>query len=76
MTHWRQHIQIDPAICKGRACVAGTRILVSSVLDNLADGMTADEIARSYPPLTAADVRACMAYAAALAHEEMVPLAA
>lgn len=29
-----------------------------------------------YPPLTADDVHACMAYAAALAHEELVPLAA
>jgi uncharacterized protein (DUF433 family) len=48
---------------------------VSSVLDNLADGISAEEIMHSYPPLTADDVRACMAYAAALAHEELVPLA-
>jgi uncharacterized protein (DUF433 family) len=46
------------------------------VLDNLADGMTIDAIVASYPPLTADDVHACMAYAAALAHEELVPLAA
>ena len=74
--NWQQHIHVNPAICKGRACITGTRIMVSSVLDNLADGMTAEAIVASYPPLTADDVHACMAYAAALAHEELVPLAA
>ena len=73
---WKTHIHVDPAICKGRACITGTRITVSSVLDNLADGMTVDALVASYPPLTADDVHACMAYAAALAHEELVPLAA
>jgi len=74
--NWQQHVSVDPAICKGRACIAGTRITVSSVLDNLAEGITADSIVASYPPLTADDVRACIAYAAALAREELVPLAA
>jgi len=74
--NWQQHIHIAPSVCKGRACVTGTRITVSSVLDNLAEGMSVEAIVASYPPLTADDVRACMAYAAALAHEEVVPLAA
>lgn len=74
--NWQQRIHVDPAICKGRACISGTRITVSSVLDNLAEGMTADAIVASYPPLTVDDVRACMAYAATLAREELVPLAA
>ena len=33
-----------------------------------------EEIMRSYPPLTPEDIRACVAYAAALAHEEVLPL--
>jgi uncharacterized protein (DUF433 family) len=74
--NWQQHIRVDPAICKGRACIAGTRITVSSVLDNLADGMTVTAILASYPPLTTEDIQACIAYAAMLAHEELVPLAA
>ncbi len=74
--NWQQHIHVDPAICKGRACITGTRITVSGVLDNLAEGMTVDAIVASYPPITADDVRACMAYAATLAREELVPLAA
>ena len=74
--NWQQHIHVNPAICKGRACISGTRITVSSVLDNLADGMTVEALVASYPPLTADDVHACMAYAATLAREELVPLAA
>lgn len=74
--NWQERINVDPAICKGRACIAGTRITVSSVLDNLAEDMTVEAIVASYPPLCADDVRACMAYAAALAREELVSLAA
>lgn len=72
--NWKERISIKPDVCKGRACVAGTRILVSVVLDNLAAGLSPAEIMRSYPPLTEADIRACIAYAASLAHEEVVPL--
>lgn len=71
---WRQYISIDPKICHGQACVAGTRILVSVVLDNLAAGLPPDEIIRSYPRLTHEGIQACIAYAADLAREEIVGL--
>lgn len=49
--------------------------MVSVILDNLADGLTPEEIVKEYPPLTAEDVRAAIAYAAVLAREEeLVPL--
>ena len=73
--NWTDRISTDPQICKSRACVKGTRIMVSVVLDNLADGLSTEELMRSYPPLTREDIQACMAYAAALAHEEVLPLA-
>jgi len=73
--NWRERISHDSSICKGRACVKGTRIMVSTVLDNLAENLTPEEIMRSYPPLTREDVQACIAFAAALAHEEIHPLA-
>lgn len=72
---WQNRISTDPQVCKGRACVKGTRVMVTVVLDNLAAGLTPEEIMRSYPPLTREDIQACMAYAAALAHEEVLPLA-
>ena len=73
--NWHERISHDPATCKGRACVKGTRIMVSTVLDNLAEGVSLEDIAHSYPPLSREDIQACLAYAAALAHEEILPLA-
>ena len=47
--------------------------MVSVVLDNLAAGLSASEIVRSYPSLQPDDVAAAMAYAAELARERIVP---
>jgi uncharacterized protein (DUF433 family) len=71
---WRERITVDPAICHGQACIKGTRVLVTVVLDNLAAGVPIDEILRSYPSLRAEDVQAAMAYAAELARERLFPL--
>jgi len=73
---WQRHISVDPNICHGQACVTGTRILVSVVLDNLAAGIPEDEIIASYPRLTHESIQACIAYAADLAREEVVGLPA
>jgi len=73
--NWQERIGIDPNICHGRPCIKGTRIMASVILDNLAEGMTLDEVVADYPPLTLQDVRAAIAYAAALAREEeLLPL--
>jgi uncharacterized protein (DUF433 family) len=74
--NWREHVVTDPAICHGQACLKGTRILVSVVLDNLADGMTEDDVLRSYPTLTREAVRAAIAYAADLSRERVVAISA
>lgn len=66
-------ISTDPAICHGKACIRGTRIMVSIVLDNLADGLTPPEIVASYPTLVIKDVYAAMAYGAELARERLIP---
>ena len=69
---WQDYVVVDPKVCHGRACIKGTRIMVSVVLDNLAAGLTPDEIVQSYPPLTREAVQAAMAYAAELARERVV----
>jgi uncharacterized protein (DUF433 family) len=69
---WRERISTDPAVCHGQACIKGTRIPVAVVLDNLAVGLTVQEIVASYPTLSADDVRAATAYAAELARERIV----
>lgn len=61
---YRQFITIDPAKRAGKPCIRGLRITVYDVLDYLACGMSADEILRDFPDLTADDIRACLAFAA------------
>lgn len=69
---WRNRISTDPVICHGKACIKGTRIMVSVVLDNLAAGQSINDILRLYPTLHKDDVIAAIAYAAELAHERVV----
>lgn len=67
--NWRDRISVDAEVCHGQACIKGTRIMVSVVLDNLAAGMAYEEMLRSYPSLESDDVSAAVAYAAELARE-------
>jgi uncharacterized protein (DUF433 family) len=53
-----ERIIVDPNICHGKACIAGTRIPVSVILDNLSSGSTYDEIINAHPSLTIEDIRA------------------
>jgi uncharacterized protein (DUF433 family) len=69
MHSWRERVSTDPKICHGKACIRGTRIMVSVVLDNLAQGVSRDEILASYPSLQSADLDAALGYAAELARE-------
>ena len=71
---WRDHITVDPEICHGKPCIAGTRVLVTTVLDNLASGLDSEEITKSYPSVSREAVRAAISYAAALANERVVSL--
>ena len=72
--NWREHITVDPSVCHGTACIKGTRIMASVVLDNLAAGVGIDELLESYPSLTRDGVLAAMAYAADLARDRTVDL--
>ena len=75
MNNWQQRISINPNICHGKACIRGTRIMVSVILDNLAAGVSRQEILQSYPSLADSDLDVALAYAAELARERFVPLA-
>ena len=71
--NWQERISVDPKVCHGKACIAGTRVMVSVVLDNLAAGESPGAIATTYK-ISAADVQAALGYAAELARERVVPL--
>ncbi len=73
---WQDYISVDPAICHGRACVKGTRVMVSVILDNLAAGLSQVEIIESYPTLTEEAIQAAIAYAAEITRERFVTLPA
>lgn len=69
---WMERIAINPGVCHGKPCIKGTRIMVSIILDYLKAGETDEAILKQYPTLKAEDIRAALAYAAWLAHEEEV----
>ena len=66
---WQDRISVDPMVCHGKACVSGTRIMVSVVLDNLASGLSRSDILLSYPTLKSEDIDGCIAYAAELVQD-------
>ncbi len=70
--NWQEYISVDPMICHGNACIKGTRIMVSVVLDNLAADESQASILGNYPSITKEDIRAAIAYAAELARERYV----
>ncbi|MBI5851557.1 MAG: DUF433 domain-containing protein [Planctomycetes bacterium] len=71
--NWRERITARPDVCHGRACIKGTRIMVSVILDNLAAGRSREQILASHPSLCSEDVAAAMSYAAELAREQIIP---
>ena len=67
-----ERITIDPDVAHGRPAVRGTRMRVADVLSLLASGASEAEILEDYPYLTADDIKACLAYAAAQADHAVV----
>ena len=57
-----KRVPIDPQICFGRPCIRGTRIWVSLIVDNLAEGVSESELLAAYPQLQPEDIRAALAY--------------
>jgi uncharacterized protein (DUF433 family) len=74
--NWQSYISVDPEICHGKACIKGTRIMVSVILDNLAAGATSEEILQSYPTLSPEAIQAAISYAAELSRERIVSMPA
>ncbi len=71
----RERIEVNPNIHFGKPCVRGTRIYIAIILDALAEDLTPEQVIDHYPQLTLDDVRAALAYAAALAQENTWKLA-
>jgi uncharacterized protein (DUF433 family) len=61
----------DPAICGGEPVFRGTRVTLRTVLASLADGDSVEQLLKSFPTLSAAQVNAAIAFAAASAQEDL-----
>lgn len=69
-----RRISIDPKVCFGRPVIRGTRIWVSLIVDNLAEGVPESELLAAYPQLKPEDIRAALAYAAEMTRERVIPI--
>lgn len=67
-------ISINSNICGGQACIKGTRIPVHQIVKMLANCDTIESLLADYPTLTRVDILAALAYAGALAEDEVAPL--
>ena len=63
--HTLPAIVTDPDIMMGKPVIGGTRLTVELLLEDLAAGVTVEEMLEAYPCLTRESLRAAMAYAAA-----------
>ena len=69
MLEWQERISVNPQVCHGKACIRGTRVMISVILDNLAAGVPHEELLQSHPSIQESDIQAALAYAAELARE-------
>jgi uncharacterized protein (DUF433 family) len=68
-------ITSEPGKCGGRPCIRGLRMRVKDVLELLAAGASQEEILTDYPDLEAADITACLEFAAAQSDHALLKVA-
>ncbi len=64
-------IVCDPQICGGQPVFRGTRVTLRTVLASLAAGDDIPDVLRDFPTLTAEQVWAAVAFAAASAQDDL-----
>jgi uncharacterized protein (DUF433 family) len=58
-----ERIEINPRVCGGQPVIKGTRIPVSAILEQLAEGESWDSLLAGYPELTRGDIESALRYA-------------
>lgn len=56
-------IELNPKVCNGRPVIKGTRIPVSIIIEQIAEGASWDELLAGYPELKREDIQAALFYA-------------
>lgn len=70
---WQDRISIKPDVCHGKPCIKGTRVMVSVILANMAEGESNESIMTNYH-VTTEDIQATILFAADLAEDRFLPL--
>jgi uncharacterized protein (DUF433 family) len=69
--NYLSHFDTKQDICGGETVIRGTRVTLRTLLASLAEGATVDEILADFPSVSAEDVQAVIAFAAASAEEDL-----
>lgn len=69
-----ERININPLICNGKPVIAGTRVLVSNILADLATGKSFDQIIDNYPNISKEDISAALSFGSELMQFETIAM--
>jgi uncharacterized protein (DUF433 family) len=72
--NWREYIESNPEVLRGKPRIKGTRIPVSLILGYFAAGDTAEKIIQEFPDLNREQLSACLDFARDLSEFEAVTL--
>jgi len=68
----KNRIELNPKVCNGKPVIRGTRITVSVILEQIAEGISWDTLLANYPELEKEDIKAALNYAmSSLDHTEI-----
>jgi len=68
----KKGIELNPKVCNGKPIIKGTRIPVSVILEQIAEGVSWDSLLANYPELDREDIKTALHYAmSSLDHSEV-----
>jgi uncharacterized protein (DUF433 family) len=72
MTISLDRIELNPKVCNGKPIIKGTRIPISVILEQVAEGESWNTLLKNYPELKKEDIQAALLYAkSSLDHSEV-----
>ena len=68
----KDRVELNPKVCNGKPVIKGTRIPVSVILEQIAQGESWDDLLKGFPELKKEDIKAALLYASAsIEHSEV-----
>ena len=68
----KNRIELNPKVCNGKPVIRGTRITISIILEQIAEGTSWDTLLANYPELEKEDIKSALHYAvSSLDHTEV-----